>query len=197
MELISFEENFNDNSNSWWIGKDDNGWCDIIEGSYVMEHTKNESDYSVWRTLPIIESKAYSLEASFTFLSGNRESGFGFLWGQKSNNGVDNGYAGFHYFVISATGKFVICSYDPKTKKAEPIKDWTDSPVIKTVENATNILKIVKFDDSIDKQLFFLINDKIVCQTNNLPLFGEETRFIAFQNIKIAIDNFRAIYYFD
>ena len=51
MELITFEENFIDNSNNWWIGIDDSGWCDIIEGSYVMEHIKDTSDYSVWKKI--------------------------------------------------------------------------------------------------------------------------------------------------
>lgn len=197
MELISFEDNFNDNTNNWWIGKDDGGWCDIIDGFYVMEHTKEESDYCAWLTLPMVESKAYSLEASFTFLSGYTKNGFGFLWGQKSYGGTEEKYSGFHYFIISASGKFVIRSYNPQTKKAEPIKDWTDCSFIKTGENETNVLKIMKFDDTIDKQLYFLINDQMIFQTNYLPLFGYETGFIAFQNMKIAVDYLKANFYFD
>lgn len=197
MELITFEENFNDNSNKWWTGKDKSGCTDIIDGSYVIEHTREEGDYSVWRTINAVETKAYSLEASFTFLSGYTKNGYGFLWGQKSNKGTDDRYSGFHYFIISASGKFVIRSYNPQTKKTEPIKDWTDCSFINTGENATNVLKIMKFDDTIDKSLYFLVNDQMIFQSSYLPLFGYETGFIAFQNMKIAINYFKADFYFD
>jgi len=130
MELITLDERFNDNSNNWWTGNDEIVLCDIIENRYIIEHKRETSDYSVWKTIPVVESKAFSFEASFTFLSGYPKSGFGFLWGQKSNNGGEESYAGFHYFVISASGKFVIRSYNPQTKKAEQIKDWTDSTFI-------------------------------------------------------------------
>jgi len=55
----------------------------------------------------------------------------------------------------------------------------------------------MKFDDNIDKQLYFFINDQMIFQINYLPMFGFETGFIAFQNMKIAIDFFKAIFYFD
>lgn len=197
MELITFVENFGDNSNNWWVSKSDKGWCDIVDGYYVIEHAKDTGDYSSWRTFPMVESKAYSMEASFTFLGGVEKNGFGFLWGQKSNGSTGDGYSGFHYFVISASGKFVICSYNPQMEKTEPIKDWTDCSFIKTGENAVNVLKIMKFDDNIDKQLYFLINDQLIFQSNYLPLFGYETGFIAFQNMKIAIDYFKATFYLD
>ena len=196
MELIIFEEHFNNNSNNWWTGKDDNGWCDIIDGSYVIEHFRESDDFSTWRTITLNESKAFSFEASFKFIHGYQKNGFGFLWGQKSNDGTGNGYSGFHYFVISASGWFVIRSYNPQTKKAEPVKDWNDaSQIIKAGENSTNVLKIMKFDDSIDDQLYFLVNDQIVFQTKYIHMYGYETGFIAFQNMKIAIDYFKATYY--
>ena len=196
MERITFEEHFKDNSNNWWTYKDDNGSCDIIDGCYVIEHFRENNDFSTWRTIPLIESKAFSFEASFKFINGYQKSGFGFLWGQKSNEGTGNGYSGFHYFVISASGWFVIRSYSQQTKKTETVKDWNDlSQIIKAGENSTNVLKIMKFDDSIDNQLYFLVNNHIVFQTKYLPFFGYETGFIAFQNMKIAIDYFKATYY--
>lgn len=196
MELITFEEHFNNNSNNWWTGKDHNGWCDIIDGCYVIEHFRENDDYSTWRTIPLIESKAFSFKASFKFINGYTKNGFGFLWGQKSNEGTGTGYSGFHYFVISASGWFVIRSYNPQTKKAEPVKDWNDaSQIIKAGENSTNILKIMKFDDTIDKNLYFLINNQMIFQTNYLTLFGYETGFIVFQKMKILINYFKASYY--
>ncbi len=197
MELITIEDHFVDNSINWWTGKNENGGCEIINGAYVIEHTRETDDYSVCMTLSIIESKAYSMEASFTFLNGYTKNGFGFLWGQKSNSEGEEAYAGFHYFVISASGKYVIRSYNPETKIAEPIKDWTDSAFINKGENQVNILKIIKFDDTIDKKLYFLINDQIVFQSDYLPFFGYETGFILFQNMKISIDYFKANFYFD
>lgn len=195
MELITFEEHFNDNSNNWWIGKDDIGCCDIIDGCYTIEHFRENDDFSTWRTIPLIESKAFSFEASFNFIHGYQKNGFGFLWGQKSNEGTGNGYSGFHYFIVSASGKFVIRSYNLQTNKAEPVKDWTDSSFIKTGENATNVLKIMKFDDTIDKYLYFLINNQLIFQTNYLTLFGNETGFIVFQKMKILINYFKVSYY--
>lgn len=63
--------------------------------------------------------------------------------------------------------------------------------------HSTNVLKIMKFDNSIDNQLYFLVNDQVVFQTNYLPMYGYETGFIVFQNMKIEIDYFKANYYFD
>lgn len=197
MELITLDEQFNDNSNNWWTGKDDSGWCDVADSCYIIEHTKDTSDYSAWKKIPLVESKAFSFEASFKFISGYEKNGYGFLWGQKSTDNKDDRYSGFHYFIVSASGKFVIRSYNPQTKKAEPIKEWTDCSHIKTGANSINVLKIMKFDDSIDKQLYFLINDQMIFQTTYLPMFGYETGFIAFQNMKIAIDYFKATFYFD
>ncbi len=162
-----------------------------------MEHKNNESDYSVWSTLPIVESKAYSLEAAFTFLSGYTINEFGFMWCQQSNSGIVDSHSGFHYFIISSSGKFLIRSYNPQTKKTEPIKDWTDSPFIKTEENETNVFKITKFDNTIDKQLYFLINEEMIFQTSYLPIFGYETGFISFQNMKSSIVYFKATFYSD
>lgn len=195
MELIFFEDNFNDNSNNWWTGKDNGGWCDIINGSYVIEHIKETNDYSVWKNLPLIESKAYSLEASFTFLNGFMKNGFGFLWGQKSSSNSIDIYEGFHYFIVSASGKFVIRTYNPLSKITEPVKDWTDSSYIKVGDNCTNVLKIMKFDNTIDNQIYFFINNELVFSTTNLPLFGFETGFIVFQKMKIKINGFKATYY--
>ena len=70
----------------------------------------------------LLESNAYSLEAPFSFVYGYMENGFGFLWGQKSNNGTDEKYAGFHYFIISASGKFAIRSYNSVSKKPSRLK---------------------------------------------------------------------------
>ena len=195
MGLITLKDNFTDNTNNWWTGKDENGRGEIVDRSYIIEHTKESGDYSVWKNLPIVESKAFSFEAGFTFLKGYTRNGFGLLWGQKSINGNEGGYSGFHYFVISASGKFVIRSFNRATKKAEPIKDWTDSAIIKQGENATNALKIMRFDEQIDKQLYFLINDQLVFQINYLPMFGYESGFIVFQNMKIAINYYEARYY--
>lgn len=197
MGYKTFKDVFADNKNNWWTGKDDSGWCDIVDGKYIIEHYKETDDYSVWRNLPLVESKAFSFEASFTFLSGYTKNGFGFLWGQKSNVGNKEKYSGFHYFVISASGKFIIRSFNPSTKKAEPIKDWTDSTFIKPGENSTNILKIMRFDEEIDNQLYFLINGQLAFQTNYLPMSGYEAGFIVFQNMKIAIKFFEANYYYD
>jgi hypothetical protein len=197
MELISFEENFKDNSNEWLIGNNEVFCCEVSNGKYFLEHKRESNDFAVWKPMPLVESKAYSFEASFTFVQGNTTSGFGFLWGQGQKNGSDEKYNGFHYFIISASGKYVIRSYNPKTKKTEPVKDWTDCSFIKIGDNETNVLKIIKFDDNIDKQLYFLINDQMIFQSNYLPLFGYETGFIAFQNMKIAIDYLKANFYFE
>jgi len=162
MELITFEEQFNDNSNNWWTGKDENGWCEVADGHYVIEHTRQTNDYSAWKTIPLLQSKAFSFEASFKFISGYEKNGYGFLWGQKSTTSQDNRYAGFHYFILSASGWFVIRSYNPQTGSAEPVKDWAKSEHAKVGINSVNVLKIMKFDDNIDKQLYFLINDEVV-----------------------------------
>lgn len=197
MELITFTEHFEDNVNKWWTGNNEEANLQIANSHYYIEHKRTYNDYVSYRYLYIVESKAYSIEASFTFLKGNHDNGFGFLWGQKTNKDSDNSYAGFHYFIINANGRYAIRSYSPQTKKAESIKDWTDSTFIKTGENATNLLKIIKFDDAIDNQLYFLINEQMIFSTDYLHLFGFETGFITFQNIKISIDFFKAIFYFD
>lgn len=197
MELIAFEENFNDNSNNWLTGNDEVFSASVTSGKYFIEHKRESNDYAVWKPLSIDETKAFSLEASFTFLSGKTTSGFGFLWGQGQNNGSEEKYSGFHYYIISASGKFTIRSFSPQTKKAESVKDWTDCSLIKTGENATNVLKIMKFDDTIDKNLYFLIDDQMIFQTNYLPMFGNETGFIAFHNMKIAVNCFKANFCFD
>ena len=74
-----------------------------------------------------------------------------------------------------------------------------EQPLVGSFQNIheTNVLKIMKFDDNIDKQLYFLINDQMIFQTKYLPMFGFETGFIAFQNMKIGINFFKATFYFD
>jgi hypothetical protein len=199
MEKRIFEEKFNNDKKEWDIFNDDFSSANIIEGSYIMEYINAEKG-DTWRkyffgpNLQMVESKAYSLEAVFTFLSGNTNNRFGFIWGYKWDEKAGK-MLYQNSFDINSRGKFSIHHEDDKYHYT--IKEWTECEFIKTGENEPNSLKIIKFDHNIDENLYFLINDQVVFQRNSLPLIGNGTGFVLFNNLKIKVDYFRVSYYSD
>ncbi len=188
-------ENFANNELNWFTVDDQECYINFENGKYIFHHKSESGNYATWISLPLTEGKAFSIETAISFLGGYEKNGFGLMWGHKTALTSDSKSYSYYYFVISASGKYVIRSYDQETGDVNVIQPWTDSAFINIGENSTNILKIVRFDEEVDKNFYFTINNQIVFSCISLPFFGFELGFIVFQNIKIGIDFFKVNYH--
>lgn len=93
--------------------------------------------------------------------------------------------------------KFYIGTYNHNVGEFKAVSPWAFSSSIKSGNGSVNTLKIIRFDEQIDKQLYFLINDQMIFQTNYFPMFGNQAGFTLYQKIAVAIDYFKATFYFD
>ena len=193
MEIITFEDDFTDNKNDWHLIDYDSAELKIENSFNSISDKLNEGSYAKWRTFNSVESKAFSYQTKDKIVVTDETVEFGIIWGLSidSSNNWD-----YSIFTIKHD-KFYVGSYEHKQEKLNAIHPWAVSPRMKVGNNSENILKIMKFDNQLDKQLYFLINDQMIFQTNNFPVFGKQAGITLYQKTAIAIDYFKATFYFD
>jgi hypothetical protein len=172
MELITFEENFTDNKNGWYLIKDDIAELEIANDSYLMNHKKDEGSYSTWRTFHTIETKSFCFEIKVKTIESSDTGEFGIIWGLSIDSSNNWNYS---IFTIK-NDKFYIGTYDHHVGEFKALNPWVFSPTIKIGNDSVNTLKIMRFDDQIDKQLYFFINDKMVFQNKLFPYVWQSGR---------------------
>ena len=94
-------ENFNSNMMHWDIHKDENSEMAIQNGKYMLSCLKEGTAITSSIEVPHLQSKNYSITASFLKLKGIDDNGYGLVWGSMDANNEFE-------FVISGNGQFKI-----------------------------------------------------------------------------------------
>ena len=173
-EKIHWIENFSTNERDWVVSSSSKIDASIENGAYIIDRKlENGRSNLYWNGVAIDPGKAFSIEAHLKQISGKDNYGHGLIWGTKD---VGNLYS----YIISSSGHFKIYKYD-KNKYVDIVK-WTRAEIINSF--STNVLKISSKGDSLQ----FIINDKTVHKTANMPFFGQNIGVTVYDKMKVAFD---------
>ena len=173
-ESIHWTETFSTNERNWIASSSSTVDASVEDGAYIIERKiENKRANLFWNGVVIDPDKEFSIEATVKQINGVDNYGHGIIWGIKDK---DN----FYSYVISSNGYFNLSKYDQG--EYITILEWTKTEFINSF--ATNVLKISRKGDS----LLYMINDKLVHRTANMPFFGQNLGVIVYDKMKVAFD---------
>jgi hypothetical protein len=165
------EDNFSDNSNRWWTGRNPVSKCEIVHGEYTMSY-KGDKSWASNIEVDLDPSKDFVIETKLSRMSGTTENGYGLTWGK--------GTGGYYNFIISPKGKFYVRKVQ-QGQKPKYLVNWKTSPYIKK-NNITSKLRIQK----TGQELSFFVDDKFLIKIPFEPFFGNQIGFMLYQQQEIA-----------
>jgi len=171
---VIFHDSFTPGQSKWSDYDGEYTTEKLDAGKYYLTHKKTSYSYR-GTTIPIDDSRNYSIETTVTHISGTDQYPIGLAFGSKDVSNI-------YYFGISANGSYTFSKKDGGTYKA--IIAWTASSAIKTGDNVPNKLRIEKRGD----QLSLIINDQQVTQTPMIQPFGNDIGFIVEMGQTAAFD---------
>jgi outer membrane protein OmpA-like peptidoglycan-associated protein len=169
---VIVSEKFDHNTFGWFENETPEHKVYLREGKYFIEAPEGG-----WMSIisPYIDKgKDFSIEATFTQLTGVNDHGIGFIWGYKDKD--------YNYFTFSSNGFFRISTTDYSLGVDD---SWRKTNLLNPV-GQPNHLKIVMQQG----MNHFYINDKLVETTKAFPWFSEYLGFVAHAKMKISIDDF-------
>ena len=175
---LLFNEQFNDNSNSWPIYEDPKYDCQIKNGSYSIQEKNRDGTTFVSTPTQFDPNKDFEIETKITFEAGTNY-GFGLCTKdlRHSKNTKEN------YFTISKNGYYRLNSYT--TDKGDVVhQEWKQDPSINEGLSSTNILTIKQSGSKTS----FIINGKVMSTVSNLSFWGTEVGFLIYDTISIKVD---------
>ena len=152
-----------DNDNNWRLVDKGNYKSEIIAGEGLMMKTQSDNGFAQWINLPIDISKNFSIETIINFKSGEKNNGYGLIWGFKD-------WENYYYFYISANGYFKVGA---KTEglSLEFVK-WQQTPYINQ-DYKRNLIKVNKIKDKV----YYSINSQIVASEDFYAFRGNNIGF--------------------
>jgi hypothetical protein len=175
-----FSDQFNDNSNKWFLTNDDKIDFNIKNGKYYLKHKRTEKGWSSYGKTYVDTSRDFEIETKIDKISGLTNYGYGLLFGKKGNNDFR--------FYISSSGYYKVARN--VNGKEEVIKKWTTTSFVNTGNMKSNVLKVKKQSGYYK----FYINNDYVFQTEYEPFFGDDMGYVLFNNQEIAVDYLRIKY---
>lgn len=174
-EQTLLDEEFQNNVNHWDISSGADVDENIRNGRYVFEEKRPEGSRLSTVSLDIPEHKDFTIESSFTKVSGVDNYGFGLVWGLKDSQN-------FFHFLITGNGHYLYGKCVNGTYNESV--DWTPSDAINDY-NARNKLTVRKSGSSVS----IFINDTYV---NTFPFesfFGNGVGFVNHHPKNMEIEN--------
>ena len=174
-EQTVLDEEFQSNINHW----DETSGSDIDEsiqgGRYVLDEKRPAGSRLSTIPLSIEQDKDFTIESSFSKVSGVDNYGFGIVWGLKDSKN-------FYHILVTGNGHYLYGKCVDGTY-AEAV-DWTAIDAINEY-NARNKITIRKSGSSVS----IFINDKYVNTFPFEPFFGNGVGFVNHHPKRIEIEN--------
>ena len=170
-------EAFSSPSKFWWTGKDETKSVQIADGKYKVHliSTKNGRLFHI--SIGPDFTKDFVLEATFRQLSGDDNSGIGFLWGYDPATGHNNS------FCFTSTG-YVRSWISDDLRKSE--REWEEAQGVKPI-GSENKLRVEKKGD----QFKYILNSEVVITRMNLPIYGDKIGMVFYGDMQVWVDDFR------
>jgi outer membrane protein OmpA-like peptidoglycan-associated protein len=169
----TYIEDFNDNKNEWSENDTDSRFSKVQEGKFIIEQ-KDDGASGFWNEIIVNPHYDYTIEASFTQLSGVEDNGYGLLFGRYD-------WDDYYSFVVTSTGfAKIYCKIDGER---EGIVEWKEFEAVNGL-GQRNILKV----DQIDDVVSFYVNGKLFHSCESLPLVGELTGFKIDEEKVVEVD---------
>ena len=175
-----FSDQFNNNSNGWYIVNDDKIGFNIKNGKYYLKHKRNLKGWATYDYNYIDTNKDFEIQTKLDKISGENNYGYGLIFGKQDLNDFR--------FYISSSGSFKVSKKINNNEEA--IKDWTKSTYINTGNQKSNILTVKKIKGFYK----FYINGAFVYQTAFQSFFGNDLGFVVYNNQEVAVDYIRVKY---
>ncbi|MEQ6124133.1 hypothetical protein AAON49_08045 [Pseudotenacibaculum sp. MALMAid0570] len=175
-----FSDQFNSNSNNWFIGSDDKKDFSIKNGKYYLKHKRNEKGWASYGSNYIDTSKDFEIETKLDKISGVNNYGYGLIFGKKGDSDFR--------FYISSSGYYKVARMVNNSEQV--IKKWTTSSYVKSGNAKSNTLKVKKENGKYK----FYINGNYVYQTEFESFYGNDLGFVVYNNQAVAVDYIRIKY---
>jgi outer membrane protein OmpA-like peptidoglycan-associated protein len=168
---VIVHETFDVNRYGWHESQTRQHKVGFKDGKYSMETPETGWMSNVAPYLEV--TKDYSIEATFTQVSGNDDNGVGLVWGGKEHN---------NSFTFTSNGFYRISSADPSLNISN---EWHETDLVKPI-GKDNKLKV----EHRNNLLHFYINGKLVSTTKNFPWTGKYVGFVSYTKMHVLVDDF-------
>lgn len=169
-----FLDDFNSNTNNWWLISDTDAGAVISEGKYILEYKKENSAYFFGTEINYNPQEDYYIEAKIKHNRGASNEFYGIGYGAM---GIGNSY----FFQVASNGSFQIGGYKNKNRFVQ--QEYTNSRAI-FPKGTYNKLGIRKTGGIIK----FYVNDRSVYQCAAGNFFGNYTGFVLNNRIQVEVD---------
>lgn len=177
---IILNEEFEDNSRNWDVGRDSDENSEIKLGKYLMDNFSKTNWHWFAIDVAINTENDFLIESNLNKLKPYSENdAYGIMWGTED---PENCFA----FVINTQNQVysVFSIYSGNWFK---LINWKKSYKI-NYGNAANKLGVAK----IGKELIFIINDEPIDKTSFQKFYGNKVGFYVGPKLTIAVDNLLA-----
>src|SRR5688572_5949783 len=170
---VILRETFDDNRYGWFEGATKDYRVALQNGKYVIEAP--EGGWMSYLAPYVEEGKNFSLEATFTQVSGRDNNGIGFIWGFDGHNEMNS-------FTFTTSGFYrIYCS----NKDLGVSPQWRETNLVKPM-GQENRLKV----EQVGNVLYFYLNGKRLTTTRAMPWRGKYLGFVTYTQMKLMIDDY-------
>jgi hypothetical protein len=159
-----FKEDFNNNSNNWYIGEDDSFASRIENGSLFFEHKREQGDWHNYNEIEIDQNNDFYIQTTIELIEGNEDGAYGLVWGAKDEKN-------YYLLLINTAGKYL---YGKNVNgRQHIIADWKEAEFINK-GNAKNAIAVKRSENIIE----ILINGEFAYTGEFQPFFGYFMGFV-------------------
>jgi hypothetical protein len=144
-----FIENFDENTNGWYVGEDQNAINKIANGKFIFENKIAGSYINLAAKRIPTNNENFTISMNTSWIKGIDNNSYEILWGA-------NGFSDYYVFGISASGSYRYMSRQNGNNNI--LIDWTSSDYIN--KNGSNILSVRTNENKIELYInYFKVNE--------------------------------------
>ena len=170
---VVLHETFDDNRYGWFEGTTREYTVALQNGKYFIDAP--EGGWMSYLAPYVEQGKDFSIEATFTQVSGKDNNGIGFIWGFDGRDGMNN-------FTFTTSGYYRIYS---SSADREISDEWRETNLVKPM-GQENHLKV----EQLNNVLYFYLNGKRLTTAPAFPWHGKYVGFVTYTQMKLLIDDY-------